>query len=125
MIEAILLALAQVPSAQPPAPPQRSAWCRGVHMPNGSVGVNLLWTTIRGPDARLSEIGERMRALGAGIHIEGPGEIRATYKDDLDARAIGALLNAIDAGEFGPLTTQDFAMSLDTLPEDRCLRFRG
>jgi hypothetical protein len=94
-------------------------------MPNGAEGVNLLWTTIRGPEEKLSEIGGLMRALGARVWNESPGEIRAAYSDGLDVRAIAALLNRIDAGEFGATTTDDFAMSLDTLPADRCIRFRG
>lgn len=129
MIGLFLLALIQ---ASPPAaggPPDRKpgGWCRGVHMPNGQEGVNLLWTTISGPDDRLKAIAGRMKALGARVATEGgtlePGQIRVHYQDDLDARAIGRLLNELDSGKFGPVTTKDFAMGLETLPADKCLRF--
>ena len=127
MIEAILIVsvLMQAPPAQASSPrPARQGWCRGIHMPNGREGVNLLWTTIRGPEEALRTIGDRMKALGADVsETNGQPEIRAHYRDDLDVRAIGRLLNQIDQGEFGPVTTEDYAMSLDTLPVDRCIRF--
>jgi len=129
MIGWLLVALIQAPPTQMPLPPARKAreWCRGIHMPNGQGGVNLLWTTIRGPEATLTQIGAQMTALGARVS-SGDGdpagsEIRVAYQDDLDARAIGRLLNQIDAGKFGPVTTEDFAMALDTLPADKCIRF--
>ncbi|HYE29253.1 MAG TPA: hypothetical protein VEA61_13615 [Allosphingosinicella sp.] len=129
MIGLFLAALVQAPAAPVSIPPGRKPgeWCRGIHMPNGKGGVNLLWTTIRGPEDKLTEIGGRMKALGARVSTEGarigPGEIRVAYQDDLDVRAIGRLLNQIDAGEFGPVTTEDFAMALDTLPANKCIRF--
>lgn len=129
MIGFFLLGLVHALPAHAALPSQRKPgeWCRGIHMPNGQGGVNLLWTTIRGPEAKLKEIGARMTALGAMVSTEGaqlvPGEIRVAYQDDLDARAIGRLLNQIDAGNFGPVTTEDLASALDTLPPDKCIRF--
>ncbi|WP_395611999.1 hypothetical protein [Allosphingosinicella sp.] len=92
-------------------------------MPTPTGGVNLLWTTLSGAPSDLQVIARRMRDLGVRIEDRG-GEIQAFYKDDLDARAIGRLLNDVDRGQFGAVTTRDFAMGLDTLPADRCIRFR-
>lgn len=129
MIGLFLLGLVQAAPVQAPLPPARKPgeWCRGIHMPNGQGGVNLLWTTIRGPEDRLKEIGQQMAALGARVSTAAGEDsrpaIRVEYQDDLDVRAIGRLLNAIDAGKFGPVATEDHAMPLDTLPADKCIRF--
>jgi hypothetical protein len=127
MIAFILLAAVQPPADAPATPAARtSRLCRGVHMPDGQGGgANLLATTIRGPEEKLRLIAARMEAIGARVTILSEGEIRVGYTDNLDARAIAGLLNAIDRGEFGPVTTDDFAMGLETLPADRCIRFRG
>ncbi|HEU0099010.1 MAG TPA: hypothetical protein VFQ67_09570 [Allosphingosinicella sp.] len=126
MIGIVLLAVVQGASGAAAVPPGPAATgrCRGVHMPSSTGGANLLWTTIRGPEEKLGEIGKRMAAIGARISARSPTEIVARYTDDLDATAIGRLLNRIDAGEFGAVTAEDFAMSLDTLPADKCIRFR-
>lgn len=131
ILTAAILSLAQGPSSHSEAlpPPKVVKWCRGIHMPNGTPeGVNLLWTTIRGPKDRLQPIRRRMERIGARIHVEGWDEdgaqIRAAYQDNLDAKAIARLLNEIDAGKHGPVTTEDYAMSADTLPAGKCIRLR-
>ncbi len=95
-------------------------------MPSPTGGANLLWTDIRGAQAALDTIRRRMEALGATVSSEirddGQPAIRAAYQDDLDVRGIGSLLNAIDAGKFGAVTTNDLMMPLDTLPADKCIR---
>lgn len=119
LLAALLLAAqSDAPINRPPG-----AWCRGIHMPTPSGGVNLFWTTFRGQPADLHVIAGRMRDLGVRVE-EMVGEMRAFYQDDLDARSIGRLLNAVDRGELGAVTTEDYASSLDTLPADRCIRFR-
>ena len=128
MIDSVIAALllAAQPGV-PVTPPARGPtdWCRGIHMPNGEGGVNLLWTTFRGNPENLRVIRGRLDELGAWFSDDDSGgsEMRAYYRDDLDVRSIASLLNAVDRGEFGTVTTEDYAMPLNTLPADRCIRF--
>jgi hypothetical protein len=102
------------------------AWCRGIHMPGPNGGANLLWTTVSGPEDRLRAIGEQMKKLGAMILAgDAPTDMRIAYRDDLDVKAIGFLLNDIDAGKFGQVTTKDLMMPLESLPADKCIRFKA
>ena len=130
MLVLIAAALIQALPAQGQVPVRTEAdRCRGIHMPDGGEGVNLIWTTFRGPEVNLRDIGSRMQALGARIEVGGesgsPAELLVSYWDDLDVRAIAGVLNDTDAGRFGPVTTDDFAMDIATLPADKCIRFTG
>ena len=120
----------QSATTQASGPPSRKAghWCRGIHMPSATGGANLIATTIRGPTDNLKVISDQMKIIGAFVSFkEGQGaasELKASYRDDLDIKEIGRLLNRIDTGEFGPLKTEDFMMPLETLPADKCIRFQ-
>lgn len=129
MLALAIIAVLQTSAAPLPPPaagaPARTGLCRGVHMPNGAEGANLISTTIAGPADKLADIAKRLTDLGARVTPRASDEIYATYTDDLDAMAIGGLLNAIDKGEFGPVTTKDFALPLWSLPADKCRRFKS
>jgi hypothetical protein len=121
------LILVQTTDLKPVAPIVRenSDWCRGVHMYNSTGGANLLWTTFRGPTEDLAKVRSEFEAIG-GRYVSrknaGPTEMMITYRDDMNPKAVGAILNRVDAGSFGQVIAEDFAMSLDTLPADKCIR---
>ena len=123
------LIVAQATDLTPVAPIVRKSGerCRGVHMYNSTGGANLLWTIIPGPAENLAKVRGKFEALG-GMHVPRKGaestEMMISYRDDMNPKALGSLLNEVDAGKFGPLKTEDFAMALSTLPADKCIRHK-